>query len=157
MKAAEVPPHIADRYGLGRTPWWTIGIVALVVATFVAALGWATYNIAAPGVDYKLLTWQVVADDHTRVVFEVRKGETETVTCVVRAQDSKRIDVAYATVAVPVGTPYSQIDYQLRTIAPAFTVEVLGCGVGGPPTRIPGPQFPPGVLPPEQPWTPSSS
>ena len=157
MGPKDVPPHIAERYGLGRTPWWTAAIVAVVVAAFAGAFAWATYQISASSVDFKLLAWQVLSDDHTRVVFEVRKGEMDAVTCVVRAQDSKHIDLAYATIPIPVGTTYSQIDYQLRTIAPSFAVEVLGCAVGGPPSRIPQPQFPPGVLPPEQPWTPGPS
>lgn len=153
MKASEVPPHIAERYGLGRTPWWTIGIVAVVVVAFAGALTWAGLHVTAPSIDSKLLTWQVLADDHTTVIFEVRKGPAEQVVCVVRAQDSQHIDVAYATIPIPTGTDYSQVVYPLRTIAPSFAVEILGCGVGGPPERIPGPQFPAGVLPPEQPWT----
>jgi hypothetical protein len=45
------------------------------------------------------------------------------------------------------------IDYSLRTVAPAFTVEVLACERPGE-LRAPGPQFPPGIAVPEQPWTP---
>ena len=38
--------------------------------------------------------------------------------------------------------------------APAFIVEILACEAGSPPQRVVPPQFPPGVVPPEQPWTP---
>jgi hypothetical protein len=46
------------------------------------------------------------------------------------------------------------VRYALATIAPAYVVEVLGCSADAV-TRIIGPQFPPRVVPPDQPWMPS--
>ncbi len=42
--------------------------------------------------------------------------------------------------------------YALRTLAPAYTTELLGCAVGEAP-RVIQPQFPPGVVPPDQPFS----
>ena len=74
-----------------------------------------------------------------------------------RAQDETHIDVAYATIPLAAGASYVQLTYPLRTLATAYTVEILACEAGGPPVRVIPPQFPPGVFPPEQPWTPNSA
>ena len=42
--------------------------------------------------------------------------------------------------------------FALRTLAPAYTVELLGCATGAAP-KVPPPQFPPGVVPPAQPYS----
>jgi hypothetical protein len=54
-------------------------------------------------------------------------------------------------VTLPPGSRDELVEYPLRTLAPAFTVELLGCSVDGPPGVVP-PQFPPGVVMPDQPW-----
>jgi hypothetical protein len=150
----DLPPHLQARYGVrGRSPllWAVIGLVAVV---FAGAVGLAGYGIARPRVDSSLLAWNDVAPDRVDVTFDVRRGEAEDVWCVIRAQDEGRADVGYAVVPVPRGSTYRQVTYPLRTLAPAFVVELLGCEAGQPPDRVPPPQFPPGVAAPEQPWTP---
>jgi len=146
-------PHLQARYGVRRTPWWGYAVIGLVVIAFVGALAYVAYNLLAPGLQPKLLAWKVEGRDRVDVTFEVRRSAEADVYCVIRAQDESRTDVGYATVALPRGTTYVQETYPLRTISPAFVVELLGCEAGQPPVRIPPPQFPPGVVPPEQPWT----
>ncbi len=154
-RTAELPPHLRARYGLDRSNRGPILLAVLLVAAFVTVLGWAALRVADPAVTSKVLAWSILADDHVRVTFEVRRSADQPVTCVVRAQDETRLDVGYATVTLPSGTTYVQPTYQLRTNARATIVEVLGCAPGDAPDRVPPPQFPPGVAAPEQPWTPA--
>ena len=152
----QLSPAMRERYGIRPTPWWGFLGIAAVVTVFAGALGYVGWQLAAPGVDYQVLTWRVVSDDRVDITFEVTRADTADVYCVLRAQDSTWADVGYAVTAVPRGTTYAQQTYSLRTIAPAYGIEVLACAAGGPPTGVPPPQFPTGVVPPEQPWTPSS-
>jgi hypothetical protein len=140
-----------QRYGLDRRPvgrW--IALTVLGVA-FVGALVFVAIGVTSNPVDSRLLTWQVVGPDRIDLTFQVKRPASAEVTCVLRAQDDKRVDVGYATVTVAPGDS-ELVDYRLRTIAPASTVELLGCSVDGAPSVAP-PQFPPGVVPPEQPWS----
>lgn len=140
------------RYGMDRRPvgaW--IGTGTLVLA-FVGALVFVALNVTGNPVEYRLVAWDVVAPDHVDVTLSVDKPQDAAVTCVIRAQDENRIDLGYATVELPVGSPSDLLTYPLRTLAPAFTVEVLGCAVGAAPGVAP-PQFPPGVVAPQQPWS----
>lgn len=147
----ELPDDLKARYGVGRTPWGTIIAIVVVVIGFAIAFVFTTSMLAKGSVQSRLLTWHVVSPDHVDVSFEVRTTTTDPVTCVLRAQDSGRADLGYATVPISFTDGYAQLTYPLRTLATAYTVEVLGCDTGTP--RVPGPQFPPGVAPPPQPWT----
>lgn len=147
-------PELQARYGVGKRSPWAVAWAALVIAVFVGAFGFVAYQLAAPKVDGKLLAWDDSAADHVLVTFEVARPDGEAAYCALRAQDSSRVDVGYAVVEVPAGEGYVQQSYALRTLAPAFIVELLGCGDENPPARVPPPQFPPGVVPPAQPWIP---
>jgi len=103
-------------------------------------------------IQFLLLRWTVVQDDRADATFEVRRDGADAVVCVLRAQDSKRIDVGYVEIDIPPGEDYTLVNYSLRTVAPAYTVEVLTCKRPDE-LRTPGPQFPPGIAVPEQPWT----
>ena len=147
-----LPPDLQARYGIGRrSPLPVIAAVVGIVA-FIAALAFVTLNLVSPKVTYELLAWDDVAADRVDVTFDIRRSEEWDVYCVLRAQDESRTDVGYAVVGIPRGTSYEQITYPLRTLAPAYVVEVLACQAGQPPERVVPPQFPPGVVPPEQPW-----
>lgn len=147
-------PALQARYGVRRRSPWAIVWAVIAALVFIAALGFVAFTLAAPKIDGTLLAWNDDAADHVSVTFEVNRPQGETAYCVIRAQDSTRADVGYAVVEIPAGENYRQVTYALRTIAPAFVVDLLGCGPDNPPARIPGPQFPPGVVQPEQPWTP---
>lgn len=150
----DLPPHLQVRYGVRSTPRWQVALAILVVASFVGAIAWVAYTIGRPQIQYQLLLFNDIGSDRVDITFEVRRGAGQDVYCVLRAQDARRIDVGYAQTAIPRGTTYAQETYRMRVLAPATFVEVLGCEAGGPPTRVPPPQFPPGVAPPPQPWSP---
>jgi hypothetical protein len=150
----DLPPDLQARYGIGRrSPLPIIGAVIGITA-FIAALAFVTFNLVSPKVTFTLLAWDDMTADRVDITFEVRRSAEWDVYCVLRAQDESRTDVGYAVVPLPRGTSYVQETYSLRTIAPAYVVEVLACEAGGPPERVIPPQFPPGVVPPDQPWTP---
>ena len=151
-----LPPDLQARYGIGRRSRLPLIVGIIGVAVFISALAFVTLNLVSPKVTYKLLAWNDLAADRVDVTFEVRRSEEWDVYCVLRAQDESRTDVGYAVVGIPRGTSYEQMTYPLRTLAPAFVVEVLACEAGSPPARVIPPQFPPGVVPPEQPWTPAT-
>ncbi len=154
VRERDLPPHLRARYGVGRRPWGAYLAAIIVIVGFAAALGFVIYNVLAPNIQPKLLAWRVVSADHVAVTFEVRRSGATDVSCVIRAQDESRADVGYAVVTLPAGPAYVQQTYDLRTLAPAYVVDVIGCGTANPPERVPPPQFPPGVVPPAQPWTP---
>jgi hypothetical protein len=140
-----------ERYGLGRKPVGRrIGVTVIVVA-FVGALAFETLGLTQNPVQSRLIAWDDVAPDRVDMTIQVRRPETDEVMCVLRAQDENRIDVGYAEVVIAAGEPQVLLDYSLRTIAPAYTAELLGCAAGGKPS-VPPPQFPPGVVPPPQPY-----
>ena len=149
-----LPTDLQARYGIGRRSRLPLIAGVIGVAAFIAALAFVTLNLVSPKVTYKLLAWNDLSADRVDVTFEVRRSEEWDVYCVIRAQDESRTDVGYAVVGIPRGTSYEQMTYPLRTLAPAYVVEVLACEAGSPPARVIPPQFPPGVVPPEQPWTP---
>jgi hypothetical protein len=143
-----------ERYGLNqKNPLRTAAIVIATVI-FAAGVGFATFSMSQKSIQFRLLTWSIVGPEQTDLRFEVQRIGSDALDCVVRAQNSKRIDVGYSVISIPSGNDYEQLDYSLRTLAPAFIVEVLTCVESGDPTRVPGPQFPAGVAPPPQPWTP---
>lgn len=144
------------RYGLDRRPvgrWIAVGVVVLAFTGILIGVG--ALLGSRDSVQASLITWGVVAPDRVDLTFTVRPDPSQDVRCVLRAQDSTRADVGYAVAVIPPapdGTPV-MTSYALRTLAPAYVVELLGCATGTDPAGVPPPQFPPGVVPPEQPWT----
>jgi hypothetical protein len=140
-----------ERYGLTRRPVGRRIAVTAIVLAFVGALAFVSVGLTSNPVESRLISWDDVAPDRVDMTIQVRRPATDEVTCVLRAQDQQRIDVGYAVVVIPAGEQQVLLDYALRTIAPAYTAELLGCAVDGPPS-VPPPQFPPGVVPPPQPY-----
>lgn len=141
------------RYGLDRRPWGTMIGAGILVVGFALALVFVTTGLSRDTLTATLVSWDDSAPGHVSVSFDVQRQGTDTVTCVIRAQDKSRADVGYADISIPPGAATIRIDYELRTLAPAYVVELLGCGVGSA-ANVQQPQFPPGVVPPDQPWVP---
>lgn len=140
-----------ERYGLDRSPVGRrIAVLALAVV-FAGVLVFVFFGVTSNPVDSRLVAWDDVAPDRVDITVSVKRPADAEVTCVLRAQDINRIDLGYATVVLPPGEAELLVDYSMRTIAPAYTAELLGCSVDGPPS-VPPPQFPPGVVPPAQPY-----
>jgi hypothetical protein len=140
-----------ERYGLGQRSWGTVLVVGVVIVAFFAALAFIVFAFSSDQVQSRLLGWEIVAEDRVDITFEVRPPDDRDVVCVLRAQDSTRADVGYARVVIPGGTPYVRQTYSLRTLIPAYTAELLDCGFADSLDVVPT-QFPPGIVPPEQPW-----
>jgi hypothetical protein len=140
------------RYGLDKRRLSPIVISVVVTVLFLAGVTFAGLMLVRDDVRHQLITWTVVAPDRADATFDVSRDGNDEVVCILRAQDSKRIDVGYAEIVIPPGDDVVTIDYSLRTVAPAFAVEVLACERPDE-LRAPGPQFPPGIAVPEQPWT----
>lgn len=136
---------------MGQRNWGTVALIVFIIVAFVIALIFLVFALSTDRVQYRLLAWQIVSDDRVDITFEVRPPDDRPVVCVLRAQDVSRADVGYARVEIPGGSPYYLDTYPLRTLIPAYTAELLGCGVADSLDVVP-PQFPPGVVPPEQPW-----
>lgn len=145
------------RYGLAASPWPRRVGVGVVLCLYAAVVCWVAVSLSDRPVTSRLLLWSQPAADRVDVTFEVRRPPGTEVECLVRAQDNERIDVGYARVILPAGTEYAQQTYRLRVLGPAMVAEVLDCQPVGEVLRAPGPQFPPGVAPPEQPWSDGSS
>jgi len=142
-----------ERYGLDQKNHLRTTGIALVTVIFAVAIGFVTFSMSQKSIQFKLLTWSIVSAERADLRFELRRIGSDAVDCVVRAQDSQRVDVGYSVIPIPSGKDYVQMDYSLRTLARAYAVEVLTCVLSGEPTRVPGPQFPAGIAPPPQPWT----
>lgn len=149
----QLSPAMQERYGLDRGHTARNSVIALIIAVFVGILIFVTYSLSQQSIQFRLLSWSDLSAERVDVTFEVRKPADVAALCIVRAQDRNRIDVGYAEVAIPAGDEYNQVTYSLRTLAPAYTAELLTCVPDGDPIRVPGPQFPAGVAPPVQPWS----
>lgn len=153
--ADQLSPEMRARYGLDKRHLSPVVVAVLVAIVFLGAVAFAGIMSVRDNVEFQLIRWTVVGPDRADATFDVSRTGSDGVVCVLRAQDSKRIDVGYAEIAIPPGADTVTVDYSLRTVAPAYTVEVLACERPGE-LRVPGPQFPPGIAVPEQPWTPST-
>ena len=142
-----------ERYGLDRRPIGRWIAVSAVILAFAGALAFVVAAMSKGGVETRLITWKVIAPDHVDITFQASPDSAMPVDCVLRAQDANRIDVGYATLTIPPQDADNVVisTFAMRTLAPAYTVELLGCAAGESP-RVPAPQFPPGVVPPEQPF-----
>ncbi len=148
----QLSPAMQHRYGLDRRPIGQWAAVALLVGGFAAAMLYVGVGLTRSDVDARVLSWEVVGQDRVNLRLDVRRPAAEPVECVVRAQDSGHADVGYATITIPPGDEHAVVSYSLRTLAPAYVTELLGCSSDGAPTGIDPPQFPAGVVPPTQPY-----
>lgn len=147
-----LPPQVKSRYpkpgsNLGL---WLIGITAATVVAAFVGLGFSKYvDLPAAG---KLTGFEILDATTVDTNFEVNRDPGTTVTCALRAQDDRRIDVGYAWVEIaPSENRVSAISYPLETRKLAVLVEVLGCSAGTEVSGVPLPQLEPGTELPEQP------
>lgn len=149
------PAHIRARYGVTERPRWVPVAIAVLGVAFLAAVAAVGWRLSNPQIRAGVLSYDTVADDRMEIQIQVARRAVTPATCVVRARAGDGFDVGYATVSLPPAQGTTVHTYQLRTAARALVGELLGCGLDGPPPGIAGAQFRPGVVPPEQPWTPA--
>lgn len=155
FSAEQLSPAMRERYGIGKRRTGTMVLIIVVIAAFVAAVlfvGISMSKGAAQSVTGQVLTWTKPGPDHVHLIMSVN-GAASGATCAVRAQDIEHVDVGYALIDFPKGKDVQRIEYELRTLAPAVNVELLGCSSDGAP-QVQGPQFPVGVVGPQQPYVP---
>ena len=149
----QLSAEMVARYGMDRRPWgtWVLAGV-LIVAAVVAFLVVARFNTGS-SISVQVVGWDESATDHVDVDFIVNRPGGVAVECAVRAQDRTHVDVGYAVTTVPAGEDRAEQVFSLAVIAPAANAEVLGCAVPGE-LNVTQPDFPPGVVPPDQPYRP---
>jgi hypothetical protein len=127
-----------------------VGLLALLTVIAFIGLGFSKYVVQpASG---KLTGFEVVDETLIRTSFEVSRAPGTLITCALRAQDDRRVDVGYAWVEIaPSEQRVSALQYPLATRKIAVLVEVLGCSVGQQVTGVPAPQIEPGTKLPAQP------
>jgi hypothetical protein len=151
------PEHIRARYGVTDRPRWLPAVIVLVGLAFVAVVTALGLRLANPEIKAGLASYDIAADDHVVLRYEVERRDASPATCVLRARAEDGFDVAYVIVELPPAEGRTAHEYDLRTAYRGLVGELVGCGIDGPPPGIPGAQFRPGVVPPEQPWTAPAS
>jgi uncharacterized protein (DUF58 family) len=129
---------------------WLLGALLLGFLAAVTIVGW---RLANPALDAAITGYVTVSDERMTLRYEVQRRTTGPATCVLRSRAEDGFDVGYATVQLPPAQGRTSHVFEMRTAYRPFVGELLGCGADGPPPGIPGAQFRPGVVPPEQPWT----
>jgi hypothetical protein len=151
IPAAQIPVELHDRYGLTRSRRGLVIAGVLIAGLVVALMGGVTHYITTHQVVGRLLSFTVISDTRVKVVYYVAHAPTGPATCVLRAQDSKHVDVGYAYVTTQTSDFKTVVTtYPLTTASRATTAEVLGCAAGTTPPRSPAPEFYPGQPAPPQ-------
>lgn len=150
----EWPDHIRARYGVVDRPRWVAPVLAAILVVAVVVTTVVGWRLANPRIDAGVFGYRTVSDDRLDLRFVVVRRTPAPATCVVRARAADGFDVAYTVVELPAAQGRTSHEVQLRTAYRALVGELLGCGLDGLPPGIAGAQFRPGVVPPEQPWTP---
>lgn len=147
MRSQDIPSHLHARYGIRPpSPWRWVALAAAALVVLPVGLYAASRYVATQQVPYALISWAAERDTRVRVLWQLDAVD-ERRWCALRAQDFERFDVGFAVVPVPAGA--TEMSYRLSTTARPTAVDVLDCESD--PYALPGPQFPPGVLPPRQP------
>lgn len=150
----DLPPRLQDRYGYKKTSKLVIAFGVLLAMVVIALGALTTWRFSHSELEAKLLAWSAPAADHVNITFEINRDASQSVQCVLRAQNHNFHDIGYATTTIPPGKSYVQETYQLATTEKAYSGQLLGCSVDGLPLVAP-PSFPPGKSNPPQPWQPS--
>lgn len=149
----QLSPAMVERYGLDRRSWGTGILVAGTLLASAAAIVLVSINLTRAPIDVNVIGWDESPDDHVVVDFIVSRPADLELECAIRAQDRTHVDVGYGILRVPAGEQRVRLSYPLAIIAKSANAEVLGCAEVGT-LRVIEPAFPPGVVPPQQPYTP---
>ncbi len=150
--ASQWPEHIRQRYGVADRPRWAPVAVGALGMAFLGLVLFLGVRLSHAAIQAGVLAYDTVSDGHMTITYEVERRDETPATCVLRARARDGFDVGYAVVELPPARGRTQHTFQMATAYRALVGELLGCGLGEPPPGIPGAQFRPGVVPPEQPW-----
>ena len=149
------PPHIRERYGVTDRPRWAPIVLGALGLGFLAVVTFLGVRLSNPAIDAGVLSYVTVSDERMTIEYEVQRRDSSPATCVLRARARDGFDVGHIVVELPPAQGRTTHTFEMRTAYRALVGELVGCGLTGPPPGIPGAQFRPGVVAPEQPWTPS--
>ena len=148
----QLTPEVQARYPKPGSNFglWLIGTLAAAVIAGFVGFGFSKFvDLPAAG---KLTGFEIQSDNTVLTRFEVSRDPGTLITCALRAQDDRRIDVGYAWVEIAANNErVTALSYPLATRDLAVLVEVLGCTAGTSVTGVPVPQIEPGTQLPEQP------
>ena len=147
---ANVPPHIAERYGIKKRRFASKLGVPLGIAVALIGIVYGYHVVTAAPAQFELQSFTVVSPHQVDVTWQVAREANTTTYCVLRAQNTFRQDVGYATVTVAPGAASTSINFPLATESVANLAEVLGCSDTSV-MHVPPANFPPGVAIPAQP------
>ncbi|MDH3958690.1 MAG: DUF4307 domain-containing protein [Actinomycetota bacterium] len=148
------PPRIQERYGITDRPAWVPAVLIGLGVALLAFVGFLGLRLSNAAIDAGVLSYKTVSDERMDIGFEVERRDVSPATCVLRARAMDGFDVGYAVVELPPAEGRTYHTFQMRTAYRALVGELVGCGLDEPPPGIPGAQFRPGVIAPEQPWSP---
>ncbi|MDA2975372.1 MAG: DUF4307 domain-containing protein [Actinomycetota bacterium] len=148
----QLPPQVQSRYPKPSSNLGLQLVGTLAIITVVAFLGLGFDKFVKLDAGGKLTGFVITNASTVQTSFEVSRKPGTVVTCALRAQDERRIDVGYAWVEIAASeNQVSSLQYPLATRKLAVLVEVLGCSAGTDVTGVPPPQLEPGTKLPAQP------
>ena len=150
------PPRIRRRYAVTDRPRWVPAAIAALGLAFLGVVLFLGIRLSNAAIDAGVMAYATVSDDHMTIEFEVQRRALTPATCVLRARAIDGFDVGYAVVELPAAQGRTNHRFEMATAYRALVGELLGCGVNGPHPGIPGAQFRPGVIAPDQPWAPGT-
>lgn len=150
------PPRIQERYGITDRPAWVPAVLIGLGVAFLAFVGFLGLRLSNAAIDAGVLSYKTVSDDRMDIGFEVERRDVSPATCVLRARSMDGFDVGYAVVELAPAEGRTYHTFRMRTAYRALVGELVGCGLDEAPPGIPGAQFRPGVIAPEQPWSPEA-
>ena len=147
MRASDIPVHLHDRYGIRPpSPWRWVAVVAAALVAVPVGVYAASRYIATQSRPYYLEHWMTLDGERAVEVAFRTDAYATGMWCAVRAQAFDHSDLGYVVVQVPSGV--TAMDYTMAVLGRPTAVDVVACDAD--PYALPGPQFPPGVLPPAQ-------
>jgi len=121
------------RYGRHRrtTPRWVWIVVATVgIALGVAWAAWSAWD-DVPTHQARVLAYEVVDEQTTRVELEIFREEPVALTCRVYSQAQDKAVVGERTIEVPASEEYrTVVEARIRTERRAVTAVLDSCSVG---------------------------
>ncbi len=147
MRVNDIPPHLHERYGIRpKSPWRWVALGLVLVVAVPSGLYAASRYVDTQRIPFALISWSAESSSRVRVLWKLDAYDRRQ-WCAVSAQDFDHYDVGFAVVPVPAGV--TAVTYTLNVTERPLAVEIADCADS--PYDLAGPQFPPGVLPPEQP------
>lgn len=148
VSRSTVPIELHERYGLKpKNPLLLATIWGLAGAVFIF-LFFQVNGGQQEDVETRLVSWEVKSENTVEVTWTLYQRDDLPVVCTLKAQDSDQFDVGFALFKAKDTASVPQFTHQLSTLDAAFAVLTPVCEMDE--SRLLGPHFRPGLLPPAQ-------